>query len=100
MAIARDLVEFFELDRFNMVLQLRSLRRKIDEGAEEMEMVAAERVFRERLSRVLVREAEKLHVTARELTSLGRLVERACAPKTPEPFEHKPVAPRRRKRRA
>lgn len=81
MSIGRDAAQIFEIDRSNMVIQLRSLRREIEAGAEEMEMVAAERVFREALCRALVKEAGKLHVTARELTSLKRLVERAHMPK-------------------
>jgi hypothetical protein len=83
MAVERDIARIFEFDRSNMLLQLRSLRREIEVGAEEMEMVAAERVFREPLSRALANEAGKLQVTARELTILKRLVERAHMPKDP-----------------
>ena len=81
MAVERDIARIFEFDRANMLLQLRSLRRDIEVGAEEMEMVAAERVFRKPLSRALISEAGKLHVTAKELTILKRLVERAHIPK-------------------
>jgi deoxyribose-phosphate aldolase len=83
MVIERDIARIFEFDRSSMLLQLRSLRREIEAGAEEMEMVAAERVFREPLSRALVNEAGKLQVTAKELTVLKRLVERAHMPKDP-----------------
>lgn len=83
MAVERNIARIFEFDRSSMLLQLRSLRREIEVGAEEMEMVAAERVFREPLSRALVNEAGKLHVTAKELSILRRLVERAHMPKDP-----------------
>jgi hypothetical protein len=90
----------FEIDRSNMILQLQSLRREIEVGAEEMEMVAAERVFRESLSRALVKEAGKLHAIARELSMLKRLVERAHMPKTPGPPTLRLVPRRRRKTRS
>jgi hypothetical protein len=72
-----DHAQIFEIDRFGVVLQLRSLRRAINEGAEEMEMVAAERVFNGPISRELDREARKLHSTTRDLNRLLGLVERA-----------------------
>jgi hypothetical protein len=74
----------FQIDRSAMARQLRNLRREIEVAAVEMEMVAAEKVFRESLSRALVKEAGKLRVTSRELTILQRLVERAHMPKDPE----------------
>ena len=46
-----DRIEIFQIDRANMVLQLRRLRRAIDAGAEEIEMVSAESVFSKSLSR-------------------------------------------------
>ena len=60
-----DRAQIFQIDRSNMVLQLRTLRRAIDEAAQEMKMVAAERVFGNSLSRALAREARKLHLIAR-----------------------------------
>jgi hypothetical protein len=72
-----DAAQIFEIDRSTVVVQLRSLRRAIDEGAEEMEMVAAENVFSKSLSRTLVGSARKLHLVARDLNRLLRLVERA-----------------------
>jgi len=70
-------VEVFEIDRSNMVFQLRSLSRAVDEGAEEMKMVAAEKVFDNSLSRALDREALKLRSITRDLDRLLGLVERA-----------------------
>jgi hypothetical protein len=75
--------EIFEIDRSNVVLQLRTLRRAIDEGAQDMEMVAAERVFTKSLSRTLTRRARKLHLIAKDLNGLLRLVERSHAEKPP-----------------
>ena len=83
-----DAVQIFEIDRSTVVFQLRSLRRAIDEGAQEMEMVAAERVFSRSLSQTLIRKARKLHLVARDLNGLLRLVERAHVDKPstrPEP---------------
>jgi hypothetical protein len=90
----------FEIDRSAMVRQLRSIRREIEVAAVEMEMVAAERVFRESLSRALVKLAGKLAVTARELTILERLVERSHIPKDPAQPAPKSVPRRRRKMRS
>jgi len=75
--------EIFEIDRSNVVLQLRTLRHAIDEGAQEIEMVAAERVFGKSLSRTLMRKARKLRLIAKDLNGLLRLVERAHAEKPP-----------------
>jgi len=75
--------EIFEIDRSNVVLQLRTLRHAIDEGAQEMEMVAAERVFAKSLSRTLMRRARKLRVVAKDLNSLLRLVERSHVERPP-----------------
>lgn len=94
--LERDTVEIFEIDRSAMVLQLRTLRNAIDEGAEEMEMVAAESVFRKSLSRTLTRSARKLHLVARDLNRLLRLVELAHVDKPPTRPEPKsePSSPR------
>ena len=74
----------FEIDRTTVTLQLRNLRRAVDEGAMEMDMVAAERVFDKALSHALIRSARKLHSIVTELDALLRLVARAHLPKTPK----------------
>lgn len=79
--MTQDAAMIFEIDRSNMVVHLRGLQRDIDQGAEELEMVGAERVFGESLSRALVEVAGKLRATARTLTGLLRSVERAPIPK-------------------
>jgi deoxyribose-phosphate aldolase len=65
-----------------VTLQLRNLRRAVDEGAMEMDMVAAERVFGKSLSDALISNARKLHSIATDLDILLRLVARAHLPKT------------------
>jgi deoxyribose-phosphate aldolase len=72
----------FEIDRSTVTLQLRNLRRAVDEGAMEMDMVAAERVFGKPVSHALVRSARKLHSIATDLDSLLLLVARAHLPKS------------------
>ena len=72
----------FEIDRSTVTLQLRNLRRAVDEGAMEMDLVAAERVFGKPVSHALMRIARKLHLIATDLDSLLRLVARARMPKT------------------
>ena len=42
-----DHVQIFRIDRANMLLHLHSLRRAIDAGAEEIEMVSAGERFRQ-----------------------------------------------------
>jgi hypothetical protein len=79
-----DRQDIFEIDRSNVVAQLRIIRRAINESAEEMEMVANERVFAESLSRTLTRSARKLYQLAEDLSGLHRMVERAHLPKEPE----------------
>jgi hypothetical protein len=78
-----DDTEIFEIDRSNLVLQLRTVRRAIKEGAEEIEMVAIERVFAKAVSRVLTRTALKLNLVAKDLDGLLPLIERAQVPKAP-----------------
>ena len=78
-----DDAEIFEIDRSNLVLQLRTLRGTINEGAEEIDMVAIESVFVKSVSRALTRAARKLHLAAEDLDGLLRLVERASVPKRP-----------------
>lgn len=72
--------EIFEIDRSNLVLQLRTIRRAINESAEEMEMVAIERVFVKTVSQALTRTARKLYRVAEDLADLHRLIERARLP--------------------
>jgi hypothetical protein len=79
-----DQREIFEIDRSNMVLQLRSLRRAIEEGAEEMEMVAVERVFSKSLSAALIRNGQKLRLIAKDVNRVLHLIERAHAPNAPK----------------
>jgi hypothetical protein len=80
-----DHTQIFQIDRCNMVLQLRSLRRAIDQGAEEMEMVAAEKVFVRSVSRAITRRARRLRLVAKNLNRLLRLVERAQVPQPKPP---------------
>ena len=72
--------EIFEIDRSNLVRQLRTIRRAINESAEEMEMVAIEQVFVKRVSQALIRTARKLYRGAEDLNGLQRLIERAHPP--------------------
>jgi hypothetical protein len=83
-----DDTEIFEIDRSNLALQLRTLRRIINEGAEEIDMVAIESVFVKAVSRALTRAARKLYLAAEDLDDLLGLVERANVPNStgrPEP---------------
>jgi len=75
-----DDTEIFEIDRSNLVLQLRTLRRAIIEGADEIDMVAIERVFGKSVSRTLTRAARKLYLATEDLDGLLRLIERARTP--------------------
>lgn len=75
-------LEYFELDRSTVLAQLQYLQRTIDEGAREMEMVAAEGVFDKSLSRLLEGRARSLHRTAKDLNSLLRSVARAHIPQS------------------
>src|ERR1700675_155949 len=75
-----DHARIFEIDRSNLVLQLRTIRRAINESAEEMEMVAIERVFVKPVSQALTRTARKLYRVAEDLSDLQRLIERARLP--------------------
>jgi hypothetical protein len=94
-----DQNEIFEIDRSTLVLQLRTLGRVINEGAEEIEMVAAERVFGKSLSRTLKRRAEKLRLIAKDLKGVLRLVERSQVVKPHGRSAAKPVRPLKRKER-
>jgi hypothetical protein len=91
--------EIFEADRSAMARELRFLRREINDGATEMKMVAAERVFGNSLSRALIRTALKFQLIARDLTNLLRLVERAPLPQAPKRTAPKAASPLQRKKR-
>ena len=94
-----DQHEIFEIDRSNVILQLRSLRHAIDEGAEEMEMVAIERVFSKSLSGALTRGGQKLRLAARDLNHVLRLVEGAHVARMPRRSDRKTKPGNRRKAR-
>ena len=85
-----DHARIFEIDRSNLVLQLRSIRRAINETAEEMEMVAIERVFVKPVSQTLTRTARKLYRLAEDLYGLNRMIELAHAPAAPLRPKRKP----------
>ena len=91
--------EIFEIDRSNLVRQLRTIRRAINESAEEMEMVAIEQVFVKRVSQALIRTARKLYRGAEDLNDLQRLIERAHPPRPPERSSSKPTTRNRPKSR-
>jgi hypothetical protein len=93
-----DQNEIFEIDRANLVLQLRSIQRAIDESAEEMEMVALERVFVKSVSQALTRTSRKLYAIAKDLNGLHRIIERAHLPKERGRSNRKPRRRPRRKR--
>ena len=75
-----DQNDIFEIDRSNLILQIRTIRRAINESAEEMEMVAIERVFVNSVSQAITR---KLYRVAEELNGLHRMIERTHLPKQP-----------------
>jgi hypothetical protein len=91
--------EIFEIDRSNLVRQLRTIRRAINESAEEMEMVAIEQVFVKRVSQALIRTARKLYRGAEDLNGLQRLIERAHLPGPPERSNSNPTPRNRPKSR-
>ena len=92
-----DDTEIFEIDRSNLVLQLRTIRRAINESAEEMEMVAIERVFVKSVSQTLARTARKLYRVSEDLNALHRMVEQARPPTAPGRPRRKPPPRNRRK---
>lgn len=89
-------IEIFQIDQANMLLDLHRLRRAIDAGAEEIEMVSAESVFSKSLSRTLGRSARRLRQAAKDLNRLSLLVERAHAPNAPARSAPKPKPRNRR----
>lgn len=78
-----DQHDIFEIDRSHVVAQLRIIRRAINEGAEEMEMVAIEKVFVNSVSQALTRTAGKLYRVAEDLNDLHRMIERTHLHKQP-----------------
>lgn len=92
-----DQKAIFEIDRSNLVLQLRAVKRAIDEAAEEMEMVALEKVFVNTVSQALTRTSRKLYAIAKDLTDLHRIIKRARLPR-PEKSKRK-SRPRPRSKR-
>jgi len=92
-----DDTEIFEIDRSNLVLQLRTIRRAINESAEEMEMVAIERVFVKSVSQTLARTARKLYRVSEDLNALHRMVEQTRPPTAPARSPRKPTMRNRRK---
>jgi len=90
--------EIFEIDRSNLVLQLRTIRRAINESAEEMEMVAIERVFVKSVSQALARTARKLYRVSADLSALQQMVEQARPPSAPARSSRKPPQRNRRKK--
>jgi predicted ATP-dependent protease len=90
---------YFEIDRSTVSTELRALQRTIKEGAKQIDMVAAERVFDQSLSRALVRRARKLHLVARDLSGLIRLVGLARFRGTAKQLESATVLPFRRSAR-
>jgi hypothetical protein len=104
--VARNIVDpgldqhdIFEIDRSNLIFQLRILRRAINESAEEIDMIAIERVFVDSLSRALTRSARRSYLLAEDLDALLRLVERARLPKARVRSNPEPKPLRRRKKR-
>lgn len=93
-----DDTEIFEIDRSNLVLQLRTLHRAINESAEEMAMVADEAVFAKSVSQALTRTARKLSRAAEDLNALHRMLQQARPPTVPARLTRKP-APRNRRRK-
>ena len=91
--------ELFEIDRSNLVIQLRALRRAINDGAEELKMVAIEGVFVSSLSRVLISTARKLQILSEDFDGLIRDVERATGPKATTRKLRTPKPRNRRKNR-
>jgi hypothetical protein len=72
----------FEADRYVVVRRLKAVGNAIEDGASEMKSIGAEKVFDERLSKVLTGEARALQRIARELNELRREVARARFPQT------------------
>jgi hypothetical protein len=91
--------EIFEIDRSSLVLQLDTLRRAINESAEEMEMVADEAVFAKSVSKELTRAARKLFRASQDLKVLHRIIQQARPPAAPVRPPRKPAPGNQRKPR-
>ena len=63
--------KWFELDRGIVIGQVSALRRSITVGAKQMEMIAAERVFDQPLSEMILRKARAMQRVARDLKDLA-----------------------------
>lgn len=67
----------FQADQKALVRELRVAEIAIEDGATEMAMIAAERVFDEQVSKILTGEASALHRMGRGLKNLRLEVARA-----------------------
>jgi hypothetical protein len=94
-----DDTEIFEIDRSNLVFQLRTLRRAINESAEEMEMIADEAVFAKSVSQALTRTARKMYRACEDLNALHRMLQQARPPAAPGRPPREPTPRNRRKTR-
>ena len=63
--------KWFELDRSDVIGQLSALRRALANGARQMEMIAAERMFHKGLSDEILEKAQALKRIARQLKELA-----------------------------
>jgi len=63
--------KWFELDRGIVIGQVSTLRRSITNGAKQMDMIAAEKIFDQPLSEMILRKAQALQKLARELKELA-----------------------------
>lgn len=67
----------FEADRSVLIRKLEAVGNAIENSASEMAMFAGERVFEERISKVLSGEARAMYRMVREIEGLGLAVSRA-----------------------
>jgi len=63
--------KWFELDRGVVIGQVSALRRSITNGAKQLDMIAAEKIFDQPLSEMILRKAIALQKLARELKQLA-----------------------------
>ena len=89
---------YFDIDRSLVLGQLEDLQHAVEEGAMQLEMVAAERVFGKSLSRALTTTAVKLREIGRDLKGLQRSVAQAETPGGAE--RPKPESARAARRKA
>jgi hypothetical protein len=71
----------FEADRIALVQELRAVGNVLEDGASELAMTAAESVFDEHVSKILMGEARALNRMVRGLKDLRLAVARARLPK-------------------